>query len=115
MRQLMLRGFKLYQPRPDNRRYIYKLQKEDMQLIATSAFISAWKSVQPVREKDYLACPEDASEIYLMPDEVVKSGYAECRSSNGHHRSQLRPRRESHGAKVWSQEEMLEKYSKQVR
>lgn len=114
MRQLMLRGYKLYEPRPDNRRYIYKLQKEDMQLIKTSAFISAWKCVQPVRETDYLACPEDASEIYLMPEEVVKSGYAECRSSNGHHHSMLQ-RRDSNGVKVWSQEEMLDKYAKQVQ
>jgi len=74
IRQLVNRGFKLYRPRPDNRRYIYKLKPEDIEIIPRHSFISDFGAVQPVRDSDYLACPEDAREIYLMPEVVVNSG-----------------------------------------
>merc|ERR1719361_2061878 len=103
IRQLMNRGFKLYHPSPDNRRYVYKLKPEDMDILPTCSFISAWKSLQHVKETDYLACPEDATEVYLMPEEVVKSGYSECANGDG---GQFRVR---------SQEEMLARYGELIR
>jgi len=129
VQQLKSKGFKLYKPRPDNRRYIYKLQSEDLKIIATRAFLSSWNSVQPVRETDYLASPEDCREIYLMPQEVVMSGYAECHRGGASRGgasgstmlrqsssvSQTLRRQDTRNVKVWSQQEMLDTYGKVIQ
>jgi len=69
-RLLAEKGFKHYRPKP-NKKWTYAVKMEDMERIPTGCFRSSWGTMQPVQAGDFLAMPESANEIYLMPKEVL--------------------------------------------
>jgi len=111
VRQLIAKGYKLYQPNPNSQKMIYTLTAVDKDNhLPTGVFTSSWGALQPVQEGDSLAMPHpDHKEIYLMPPEVVAC-YEPVSNENRRARTPLENNR-----RHLSQREMLVSFESRVR
>lgn len=73
-------GFKQYWPKPGILKWMYKLNKEDLDLLPSRDFKSSFGAIQAMRVGDHLVMPypkSNANEIYLMPGDTVVSCYSQ--------------------------------------
>merc|ERR1712045_652145 len=78
-KQMITRGFKLYRPNREKKRWVYKVTAEDMKEVPCRCFQAPWDATvhQPLRTVDILGMPEDMREIYWMPADTQKT-YIDC-------------------------------------